>query len=114
LEQTSKIAFFKKVRHVDWVVDYKDTANQINYSFDFKSLERRATVNGKPGPKEKKVLPAAAASAESSAIQIEIGPDRIVIKDAQGGELDSYTRPNAAEPLGKFGFKGEVALRVTE
>jgi hypothetical protein len=97
---------------VDWVIDYKDTANQIDYSFDFKSLERQATVDGKTGPKERKPLPPAAASGQSSAIQIEIGPERIVIEDAQGNELDNYTRPNPAAPLGRFGFKGEAALRM--
>jgi hypothetical protein len=79
---------------------------------DFKSLERHATVGGKSEPKQVKPLPAAAASGESYAIQIEIGQARIVIKDAQGNELDKYQRPDPTQPLGKFGFKGEVALVV--
>ena len=42
----------------------------------------------------------------------EIAPDRIVIRDAGGNELDQYQRPNRTETLGKFGFKGDVALAI--
>jgi serine/threonine-protein kinase len=111
LRQTSKIGFIRKTRHVDWVIDQSDSTSRIEYSLDFGSIERRATVGGKIESKKMK-LPPAAASGDSYAIQIDIGPDRIIIKDAQGNELDQYQRPNRAEPLGKFGFKGEVALAV--
>ena len=96
-----------------WSIDQKDAENHIDYIFNFKTLERRATVDGKAEQKQgKKKLSAAAASGESYAIQIEIGLDRIIIKDAQGDELDTYQRPNPAQPLGRFGFNGEVALKV--
>jgi serine/threonine protein kinase len=103
---------FKRKRHVDWVIDQRDSANKIEYSFDFESLERRATVEGKTEAKRLTKLPPAAGSGDSYTIQIEIGPDRVAIRDAQGKELDRYERPNGAGPLGKFGFKGEAALVV--
>ena len=80
--------------------------------FDFSNLERKATVDGKTEPKKVKKLPPAVASGDSYTIQIEIGADQIVIKDAQGNELDRYQRPNRTEPLGKFGFKGDVSLAI--
>jgi len=110
--QTTKGAF-EKTRHVDWVIDERDPGNRIDYSFDFGNLERRATVGGISERKATKVkVPPAAASGDSYALQIEIGPDRVVIKDAQSRVLDQYERPNRTEPLGRFGFKGEVALRI--
>jgi serine/threonine protein kinase len=112
LRKTSKVLFVTKTRHVDWVIDDKGPDNHVEYSFDFKTLVRRVTVKGSTTESKPVKLPPAAASADSYAIQIEIGTDRIVIKDAQGKELDQYQRPNPAEPLGKFGFKGEMGLVV--
>jgi serine/threonine-protein kinase len=112
LRQSAKRALvLNKTRRVEWVIDQRNPANHIDYMFDFGSLERKATVDGRTESKKVK-LPPAAASGESYAIQIEIGPEQIVIKDAQGKELDRYERPNRAEPLGQFGFKGDVALAV--
>ena len=112
LRKTSKVLWVTKNRRVDWVIDERGPENQVEYLFDFKTLVRRVTVSGNTTESKPVKLPAAAASAESYAIQIEIGADRIVIKDAQGKELDQYQRPNPAEPLGKFGFKGEMGLVV--
>jgi hypothetical protein len=59
-----------------------------------------------------KKLPPVAANGESYPIAIEIRPERIVVRDAQGNELDAYQRPDPTILLGKFGFNGEVALKV--
>jgi hypothetical protein len=104
---------FKKTRSVDWEIDARDANNHIDYSFDFKNLDRRTTVNGKAETQVRKRLPPAAATAESYPIEIEIGPVRIVVRDANGHELDVYPRPDPSLPLGKFGFRGEVALKVS-
>jgi eukaryotic-like serine/threonine-protein kinase len=100
-------------RKVEWVVDDKDTNNLIAYTLDFKTIERRVMSNGKAGSKQSVKLPAAVATDESYPLQLEITPERIVIKDAQGKELDTYQRPDPAVPLGRFGFKGEVVLKVS-
>jgi hypothetical protein len=57
-------------------------------------------------------VPSAATSGESYTLQIEIAPDRIVIRDMQGNELDRYQKPAGAAPFGRFGFKGDVALAI--
>jgi len=107
LKQSSGL--IKKTKRVEWTIDQSGSGNHIDYSFDFTSLERRATVDGKAGKPAKQSVQGAG---ESYTLQIEIGPDQIVIRDAQGKELDQYERPNRGEPLGKFGFKGDVALAV--
>jgi hypothetical protein len=68
-------------------------------------------VAGKTEPNKLKV-PSAATSGESYTLQIEVAPERIVIRDMQGKELDRYQRPNGAAPFGRFGFKGDVALAI--
>ena len=110
LRQNSKIPFIKR-RRVEWVVDQKDTTNRIEYSFDFGTLERRVTVDGKTETNKVKLLPAASAI-ESYTIQIEITSERIIIRDVQGKVLDQYQRADGTQPLGKFGFKGDVALAI--
>ena len=47
-------------------------------------------------------------------VKIEISPERIVMRDRNGKVLDEYVRPKPETPLGKFGFKGEVALSIAE
>jgi hypothetical protein len=111
LRQNSKSGILKRRRHVEWVIDSRSLTNYVEYNFDFATLERKATAEGKLDKKSKK-LPEPPAAEESYTIQIDIGPDRIVIKDLQGRELDSYQRPNRGEALGRFGFKGDVGLIV--
>jgi hypothetical protein len=111
--QTSKKGLiFVKTRRVDWVADYKDARNFVEYSFDFGSLVRQAIVNGKTLPKADNPLPSGKASGSSYTLQIEIGAEQIVIRDPQGRELDRYPRPNRTAPLGKFGFKGELVMDI--
>jgi hypothetical protein len=101
----------KITRSVDWLIDDRGPDSRIEYTFDFKNLVRHAISDGKSESNKVK-LPPAAASGESYAIRIDISPGRIIVSDAQGKELDRYPRPKPAEPLGKFGFKSEVALVV--
>lgn len=110
--QTSSFLVIKKAKKVEWVIDQRDSANHVDYTFDFKELVRRATVEGRPGPTVKR--PVAAGSAETYTLHVEIAPAKIVVRDAQGRELDTYPRPDPQQAPGKFGFKGDVELTVTE
>jgi hypothetical protein len=109
--QRQNLGLIKRTRHVEWIIDQRSLTNHIDYSFDFGGLERRATVNGKTETKKVK-LPAVAASADSYTLQIEIAAEVVVIRDEQGSELDRYPRPDRAVPLGRFGFKGDVAMVI--
>jgi eukaryotic-like serine/threonine-protein kinase len=108
--QRQKSGIIKRTRRVDWVIDQMGSTNRIEYSFDFANLERRVWVNGKETNKVK--LPAGAASGDSFTFEIAIAPEQIVIRDAKGNELDRYERPNRTLPLGKFGFRNDVALAI--
>jgi hypothetical protein len=107
-KKTSKIGFIKRTKRVDWVIDQKDENNHVDYTFEFGSLERRVTVDGKALPRVK----VAAGAGDSYTLQIDIRPERITIRNAQGKDLDQYQRPNPSEAPGKFGFKGDVELVV--
>jgi serine/threonine protein kinase len=106
--KTSKIGPIKRTKAVEWVIDQKDENNRIEYAFEFGSLERRVTVDGKALPRVK----VATGAGESYTLQIDIRPDRITIRDTQGKELDQYQRPNPSEAMGRFGFKGDVELVI--
>ena len=106
-----KSGLIKRTRRVEWVIEQGNSLNRIEYWFDFSNLDRRVIVAGKTESNRVKA-PSGSASAESYALQIEITPDRIVIKDMQGNELDRYQKPAGAAPFGRFGFKGDVALAI--
>ena len=67
--------------------------------------------NGKTETIKVKLAPGAV-SGDSYTLQIEIAPEQIVIRDSKGKQLDRYERPNRTETVGKFGFKGDVALAI--
>jgi serine/threonine-protein kinase len=99
----------RKIKNIEWVLDQRSSRDRIEYSFDFGSLERKASIGGKV---EKTKVSVSGKSGDSYSLQIEIGPEQILIRDAQGKELDRYQRPNRNQPVGRFGFKGEVVLSV--
>src|SRR5260370_35635230 len=75
--QVTKIGHIKRTRHVEWVADQKDTANRIEYSFDFGTLERRVTVDGKTETNKVKLSPGAS-TGDSSTIQRDISAEGVV------------------------------------
>lgn len=111
LRQRQNLGIVKRTKHVDWIVDQRGLGTRIDYSFDFGNLERRATADGKTESKKVK-LPPAAATGESYTLQIDITQERIIVRDAQGNVLDEYQRPNRTVALGRFGFKGDVAMVI--
>jgi eukaryotic-like serine/threonine-protein kinase len=102
----------KRMKRVEWVLDYKDEANHINYSLDQQNFTRKEFVAGK-GMAENKGPSHVDLAAETVRIRIEVLPNRITVRSAAGMELDVLPRENPAEELGKFGFRGEVEVKVT-
>ena len=92
------------------LIDQRST-HRIEYTFDFTGLDRKATSNGKPETNKAK-LASGSVSGDTYTLQIEIAPEQIVIRDSKGNQLDRYERPNRTELVGKFGFKGDVALAI--
>jgi hypothetical protein len=109
--ERQKSGMLKRTRHVDWVIDQRSPTDRIEYSFDFSGLKRKATANGKTETNEAK-LPPGSVSGDSYTLQIEITPEQIIIRDSKGNQLDRYERPNRTEPVGKFGFKGDLSLAI--
>jgi serine/threonine protein kinase/cytochrome c-type biogenesis protein CcmH/NrfG len=102
----------KRMKRVEWVIDYKDEANHINYSLDQQNFTRKEIVSGK-GMAENKGPSHVDPAADEVRIRIEVQPSRITVKDAAGTELDVLSRENATAELGKFGFRGDVEVKAT-
>ncbi len=112
LRKSSTVVFIKKSRRVEFDIDYQDEGNRISYTLDEHQLHRRAYVGGVAGQEAKAGHGMEALKVYR--VKIEISPDRIVIRDRSGKALDEYIRPKPEAPLGKFGFRGEVALSIAE
>jgi serine/threonine protein kinase len=110
LRQSAKLGPIKLGRHVQWTIDQNENGDRIEYKFDFGSLERQVFVGGKVVAKNKTQVPGK--SLDSITLKIEISPQRIVVRGPLGRDLDLYDRLNPSVPLGKFGFHGDVALRI--
>jgi len=106
------VLVFRRTKKVEWVVDYKNEANLVAYSLDTQNLSRKEIVGGK-GMVETKI-PLKADPAETFRFQIEIAPNRITVRSANGSDIDVFPRPNASGDPGRFGFKGDVELKITE
>ncbi len=102
----------KRMKRVEWVLDYKDEANHISYSLDQQNFTRKEVVAGK-GMAENKGPSHVDPAAETVHIRVEILPSRITVKNADGMELDVLPRESPAAELGKFGFRGDVEIKVT-
>jgi serine/threonine protein kinase len=111
-KQSGKVLVFRRTKKVEWVVDYKNEANLVAYSLDTQNLSRKEIVGGK-GMVETKI-PLKADPAETFRFQIEIAPNRITVRSANGSDIDVFPRPNASGDPGRFGFKGDVELKITE
>jgi eukaryotic-like serine/threonine-protein kinase len=95
--------------HIEWVVDYADERDRVNYSWDGDSVTRKEIVAGKSKPESKGAL-----KPDSDNIvhfQLDISPAKIVVR--QGDRVvDTLTRESVTE-LHKFGFKGDVEIRAS-
>jgi hypothetical protein len=102
----------KRMKKVEWVLDYKDEANHINYSLDQQNFARKEIVAGK-GMAENKGPSHVDLAAETVRIRIEVLPTRITVRNAAGMEMDVLGRESPGAELGKFGFRGDVEVKVT-
>jgi PEGA domain len=103
----------KRMKRVEWVLDYKDEANHINYSLDQQNFTRKEIVAGK-GMAENRGPSHVDLAADAVRIRIEVLPTRITVRNAAGMEMDVLPRESPGAELGKFGFRGEVEVKVTQ
>ncbi len=112
LRQSTTTLFIKKSKRVEWAIDYQDDGNHVSYTMDEHQLHRKAYVGGVAGPEIKKGHGMEALKVYR--LKIEITPEKLIVRDRNGKALDEYARPKPEVPLGKFGFKSEVALSIAE
>ena len=110
LKQSTRKLFVTKAKRVEWLVDYQDDKNYVLYSLDEHQLRRRVFTNG-VAEAEMKVAHGMD-TLNVWRVEIDITPERIVIKNADGRQLDEFKRPKPEVALGKFGFRGWVALSI--
>ncbi len=112
LRQSTTVVFIRKSRRVEWDIDYQDEGNRVSYTLDDHQLHRKAFVGGVTGPEIK--TGHGMENLKVYRVKIEISAEKIVIRDRRGKVLDEFVRPKPEAPLGKFGFRGEVALSIAE
>lgn len=109
--QRTKKGFLKGIRHIEWTVDYHDDGNKIVYAIDDNAFHRVAYKGGKPVSEQIRHL---SKHSGDYKLALEISSHSITVSEAGGATLDDYERPNSNGPLGKIGFKGEIALMVQQ
>jgi serine/threonine protein kinase len=112
LRQSTTVVFIRKSRRVEWDIDYQDEGNRVSYTLDEHQLHRKAYAGGVAGPEIK--AGHGMESLKVYRVKLEISPERIVVRNRGGEVLDEYIRPKPETPLGKFGFRGEVAVSIAE
>jgi eukaryotic-like serine/threonine-protein kinase len=112
LRQSTTVVFIRKSRRVEWDVDYQDEGNRVSYTLDEHQLHRKAYAGGVAGPEIKTGHDME--NLKVYRVKLEISPERIVVRNRGGKLLDEYVRPKPETALGKFGFRGEVALSIAE
>ncbi|PWT85356.1 MAG: hypothetical protein C5B56_14195, partial [Proteobacteria bacterium] len=100
----------KRRKKIEWVIDFKDEANQIAYSLDGGNFSRKAIVGGHTQGENKLKVDG---SSDIVRLHVEIAPDRVTVRGAGGESLDVFPRSAASGELGRFGFKGDTDMKVT-
>ena len=109
--QSGRRALFgpKRMKKVEWVIDYNNEEDQITYSLDGDNFSRKAILGGKTQAENKKQVDG---SAEIVRLQVDVTPNQITVRSAGGSDLDVFPRNTRSGDLGKFGFKGDVEVKV--
>jgi hypothetical protein len=100
----------KRRKKIEWVIDFKDEANQIVYTLDGSNFSRKAVVGGHTQGENKLKVDG---SSDIVRLRVEIAPDRVTVRGAGGEALDVFPRSASAGELGRFGFKGDTDVKVT-
>jgi serine/threonine protein kinase len=94
-----------------WVINFRNTKNQVIYELDGAVFARSVVVEGK---KDRRTTPHKMGRARQYRIEITIQPGRIVHRDEQDEILDELQEPGVDFTVGKMGFAGEMGLVVNE
>jgi hypothetical protein len=103
------LGFVPKNKRVEFVADYVDDRNLVLYSWDWQNLTVKEISQGKNKAERKQAMKAGDGSGVH--FELEITGEKIVVRQ-DGREIDAVSRSLSRSP-GKFGFKGEVEVKVT-
>ena len=92
-------------------IDNRDSGEKVVYSITENTFRRTAYKGGTAISDQAKDLSQRSGDYHFT---FDVSARHIVVTEAGGGKLDDYERPNAGTPLGKIGFKGEIAVSVQQ
>ncbi|HET9284295.1 MAG TPA: protein kinase [Candidatus Angelobacter sp.] len=108
--QRPKKGLFRGPKRIEWVID--STGNdKVVYTIAENNFHRTVYVNGAPVSDRAKDLPNHTGDFHFT---FDVSAKHFSITDASGEKIDDYDRPNASAPLGKIGFKGEIAVSIQQ
>ncbi|HET9283166.1 MAG TPA: hypothetical protein VFR24_14495, partial [Candidatus Angelobacter sp.] len=108
--QRPKKGLFRGPKRIEWVID--STGNdKVVYTIAENNFHRTVYVNGSPVSDRAKDLTNHTGDFHFT---FDVSTKHFSITDASGEKIDDYDRPNASTPLGKIGFKGEIAVSIQQ
>lgn len=97
-------------KRVEWTIDNRD-GDRIVYSIINNTFYRTTYRDGKPVAEQSKELKK---HPKDYQLAFDVSSRHVVVSEAGNGKLDDVERANPGTPLGKIGFKGEIALTVQQ
>ncbi len=98
-------------KRLEWTIDYRNNNEKVIYSITDNTLRRTSYKGGTAASDQAKDL-----SKYSGDFHLifDVSARHIAVTEAGGDKLDDYDRPDPSAPLGKIGFKGEIAISVQQ
>ena len=109
--QRPKKSYFKSPKKVEWTIDYHDDGNKVICSIENNTYHRTTYKDGKQVSEQTKEL---SKHPKDYKMTFDVSSHHISVSEAGNGKLDDFERPNSSAPLGKIGFKGEIAVTVQQ
>jgi tetratricopeptide (TPR) repeat protein len=109
--QRAKKGFLRGPKRIVWSIDNHDSGEKVVYSITENTLRRTAYKGGTAISDQAKDLSQRSGDYH---LTFDVSARHIVVTEVGGDKLDDYERPNAGAPLGKIGFKGEIAVSVQQ
>jgi len=107
--QRPKKSLFKSAKKVEWTIDYHDDGNKVICSIEDNTYHRTTYKDGKQASEQTKEL---SKHPKDYKMTFDVSNHHISVSEAGNGKLDDFERPNSNAPIGKIGFKGEIAVTV--
>jgi hypothetical protein len=109
VEKQTKKGLVKRVKKIEWVIDYHDDKDTISFTIDGNKLRRQqVTPSQSPNNKTSNIKD----SGDYYDLQFDVTKDKVTIRDGSGNIIDEVDRALPALAPGRMGFRGDVSLIV--